>query len=211
MRSRNQLLLLHRSKYGCEPFGQAFALVDIEDGEALEECHLPGLAILVAGAFLLMLWREAIGIADDRAALALADMAAGGVGLGIGQPALRCVTTLDDGRPQHQDVDAGIAPAGRGIDRHGAGAGGGIPGLDPGKPSRLELGDDAVGDLGIEALTDIGHGSAPSKHRTRGRNGGGAAGADRQSPPIEAGCTQRAATDVEEPGASLACGTPRRD
>jgi len=93
--------------------------------------------------------------------------------MGVFARMMEGLAAFDDSRPQHQDVDAGIASAGRGIDWHGAGARSGIPGLDPGQPSRLELGDDAGCDLGIEALADIGHGSAPPKHRSRGRNGAG--------------------------------------
>ena len=56
-------------------FGQPFALVDVEDGKALQESNRPGLAILLARALFLGLGNEPIRIADDAALLALADMA----------------------------------------------------------------------------------------------------------------------------------------
>ena len=60
---------------------------------------------------------------------------------------------LDDGAPEDQHIDAGIAPAGRGILRHcerrlrrrRA------PGLHPGQPAGFQFGDDLVGDFVIEA------------------------------------------------------------
>ena len=61
--------------------GQALALRRVEDGEPLQErdglCILAGLA----GAALLVLRREAVGIDDGRAVFAPADIAAQGQGL----------------------------------------------------------------------------------------------------------------------------------
>nr|WP_246524645.1 hypothetical protein [Sphingobium phenoxybenzoativorans] len=75
--------------FAIEIFGQIDALVDVEDGEALEEGDVPGTAIgpdlrLAIRAF----GHEGVGIADANTALALPDAAAQRHGLTIGQPLL---------------------------------------------------------------------------------------------------------------------------
>src|SRR3546814_14053773 len=64
-------------------------------------------------------------------------------------PALAGEATLDDGAPEDQDVDPGVAPLGRGILRHGERRLGfrGAPRLYPGNAAGLQLGDDLVGDF----------------------------------------------------------------
>ncbi len=59
---------------------------------------------------------------------------------------------LDDGAPEDQHIDPGILPAGGGVLRHGERRlrRGRAPGLDPGQPPSLQLGDDLAGDLVIE-------------------------------------------------------------
>ena len=132
---------------------QAVALHSVEYGEPLQErdrlCVLAGLP----GAALLVLRHETVGIGDGRAALALADMAAERQRLAEGDPALAGKAVLDHGAPEDQDIDAGIPPASRGVARHRQGClgGGRTPGLDPGKPARLQLGDDLGGDVVVEA------------------------------------------------------------
>ncbi len=59
---------------------------------------------------------------------------------------------LDHGAPEQERVDAGIAPAGRGVLRHGQRRlrRSRAPWLDPGHAAGLQLGVDLVGDFGIE-------------------------------------------------------------
>src|SRR3546814_5363257 len=81
---------------------------DLEYREALEERdgarRLAGFRR--APAFVVR--REAVGIDDGGAALALADIAAEPERLAAGQPALAGEATLDDGAPEDQDVDPGV-------------------------------------------------------------------------------------------------------
>src|SRR3546814_17280070 len=93
--------------------------------------------------------REAVGIDDGGSALALADIAAEPERLAEGQPALAGEATLDDGAPEDQDVDPGVAPLGRGILRHGERRLGfrGHPRLYPGNADGLQLGAALVGDF----------------------------------------------------------------
>src|SRR6185437_1076866 len=89
--------------------------------------------------------------ANRRAALALADVAAEVQRLPEGEPMLMGEALLDDRAPQDQDIDAGIAPAGCGVLGQAQAGLGPAPGLHPGHPALLQLGDDLVGDLLIEA------------------------------------------------------------
>src|SRR3546814_3851094 len=93
-------------------------------------------------------------------------------------PALAGEATLDDGAPEDQDVDPGVAPLGRGILRHGERRLGfrGAPRLYPGNAAGLQLGDDLVGDFLIEArpvVTGTGA-SGGSGHRGSPRRAPGA-------------------------------------
>jgi hypothetical protein len=69
----------------------------------------PGFLAGLAGAALLVLGREAVGIDDSGAALALAHIAAERKRLAEGEPALAGKAVLDHGAPEDQDVDAGIS------------------------------------------------------------------------------------------------------
>jgi hypothetical protein len=78
-RARDRLTLAEeRATADRQRIRQPLALIDIEDGEALEERHLPAMLVARLGdrRVLLGLGREAISVADRRASLALADIAA---------------------------------------------------------------------------------------------------------------------------------------
>ena len=88
--------------------GQAFDLLDVEDGVALHEGDLA--LDLLAGVVVLG-FGDGVRVDDERAFLALADM---GVELGRlleGHPHRRREALLDRRGPQHQDVDARIGHA----------------------------------------------------------------------------------------------------
>jgi len=74
---------------------QSLALVEVEDGEAFEESDLARLAIRPGRGLVPTLGREPVGIADGRALLPLADIAAQRLRLSVCQPALRTIC----GRP----------------------------------------------------------------------------------------------------------------
>ena len=136
---------------GKEMLRQAVALRDVEHGEALEERHRLGLVAVLAGALQFSLGNEAVGIANGRAAFALANIAAQVQRLPEGQPILMGKALLDDRAPQDQDVDPGIAPAGGGVLGQAQAGLGPAPGLHPRHPALFQLGDDLVRDLLIEA------------------------------------------------------------
>ncbi|PWJ72651.1 hypothetical protein C7441_1328 [Pseudaminobacter salicylatoxidans] len=133
--------------------GQPVALGGVEDGEPLEERDAVRLVSGLAGASLLVLGSEAVGIDDGGAAFALADIAAERERLAEGEPALAGEAMLDDGAPEDQDIDPRIAPAGCGVLRHGERRldGRRAPGLDPGQTPGLQLADDLVGDFVVKA------------------------------------------------------------
>src|SRR5690606_13273420 len=99
--------------------GQALALRRVEHGEALQERNAACFLSRLLGAALLVFRREAVGIDDGGAALALADIAAQRERLPEGEPMLARIAVLDHGAPEDQDVDPGILPRGRGVSRHG--------------------------------------------------------------------------------------------
>ncbi len=131
--ARDDLAFGKRRRFGDEPV-QPFALVEVEDGEALEEGHDAGVLAGFAGALLLGLGGEAVGVDDGRPALALADAPARREGLTEGQPVLRGVAFGKARAPQEQDVDARIAAAGGGVSRQaGTSRPGAAPRPDPWK------------------------------------------------------------------------------
>ena len=138
---------------GCDRVGQALALIGVEHGEALGEWDGGRLVAVAVGAVALGLGDEAVGIDHRGAPLALADIASQRERLAEGEPGLAGVAALNDRAPEDQHVDPRIAPAGRGVLRQSDGHPGarGAPGLDPGQAPSLQLGDDLVGDFGIEA------------------------------------------------------------
>ena len=134
-------------------FRQAFALRGVEHREALEERNRLGLVSALAGAPLLVVGHEAVGIDHGRAALVFADIAAERQRLAEGEPALAGKAVFDDGAPEDQDVDPRIVPAGGGVSRHGEWRfrRRRPPGLDPGYAASLQLADDLAGDFVVEA------------------------------------------------------------
>src|SRR5690606_24652429 len=72
-----------------ESLRESLALFDVENDKALEERHLPRLAVLALRLLILGLRGEAVGIANHRAFLAAPDISACGLGLPVGQPLLR--------------------------------------------------------------------------------------------------------------------------
>ena len=119
----------------------------------LEERDGARLVAVAVGALALGLGDEAVGIDHRGAAFALADIAAERERLAEGEPGLPGIAALDHPAPEDQHVDPRIAPAGGGVPRQADGRPGarGAPGLDPGQAPGLQLGDDLVGDFGIEA------------------------------------------------------------
>ena len=85
---------------GREPLGQAVALRDVKDGEALEERDGLGLVAVLLARSCSAFRDEAVGIADRGAAFALADMAAHVEGLPKGQPILRGDSRVSMTAPQ---------------------------------------------------------------------------------------------------------------
>ena len=133
--------------------GKPVALGDVEHGEALQERDCVRLVALLPRTGALLVRDETVGEHHRRAALAFADIAAEAQGLAEREPALARETMLDDGPPEDEHVDAGIAALGRGVLRHGQWRLNRrrAPRLDPGQPPGLQLGDDLVGDFLIEA------------------------------------------------------------
>jgi hypothetical protein len=156
--------------------GQSLTLVDIEHDEALQERHLPRLAILAACGFGFGLRGEPVGIADDSALLAAPDIAARRLGLPVGQPALRHIAFSDNLGPQDQHIDPAIFAGRSGILRHRASARRAVPRLHPWQPPGFQFRDDPVRDLGIEARPlgpFLAHILSPSRQPHPGPEGGG--------------------------------------
>lgn len=130
--------------------GETVALVGVEDGEALQEGDAAAPVTVPAAARIVLARREAAGIDDGGAMLALAHAAAEPERLAEGEPVLGAEAVLDDGVPENEDVDTGVFSPRRGVSRHGQRGGGGGPGLDPGDAAGLQFGDDAVGDVLVE-------------------------------------------------------------
>jgi hypothetical protein len=127
-------------------------LGSVEHGEPLQERDRPRFLAGFSRAPLLVLGREAVGIDDGGATLALANIAAKGGRLAIGEPTLSGETVLNHGAPKDQDIDAAIGAASAGVLRQAErGLGGGLtPWLDPRKAPGLKFGDDLAGDFVIE-------------------------------------------------------------
>jgi hypothetical protein len=89
---------------------------------------------------------------DGGAALTLSNVATEGEGLPERDPTLPGKAALNDGAPQDQDIDPGIAPIGGRVLRHGERSAGcrRSPRLDQGTRPRFQLSDDLVGDFLIK-------------------------------------------------------------
>jgi hypothetical protein len=97
-----------------------------------------------------VLRREARGIEDRRALLALANLPARLFRLTKGEPPLRGEATPRRLGPEDQDIDARIAPPRVGIARQARRETGGVPRLRPWETSGLELADDPRRDLVVK-------------------------------------------------------------
>ncbi len=220
----NDLAFRQGRGFGGEPV-QPLALGEVEHGEAFEEGHHAGVLARLAGAFLFGFGGEAVGIDDGGSALALPDRSARRQRLLEGQPALRGIAALDDRAPQQQDVDARIAPPGRGVAREaGRGPSGAAPRLHPRETARLKLGDDLACDLiievgarlairggrsplpalcagaGVGCLAHTVPPSPPKNPTASPRSGGGRRG-DLGDAPREAGVHPKGRNEVPEPAA----------
>ncbi len=167
-----------RRRDGGDLLRQVLALVGVEDGEALQERNRLCFVAALAGPFAFIIGYEAVGVDDGDAARSLPDIAAKAKRLAECEPALAGKTVLDNRAPEDQDIDPGIAPAGRCILRHGQRRlrCRGAPGLDPGNPAGLQLGDDLAGDVVIE-VRPVGAGTGMgglSGHRGSPRRAPGA-------------------------------------
>lgn len=153
-----------------EVLRQAFALPQVEDGEALEERDRLRFLAGLSRPFLLVVGNEAVGIDDGGAVLALADIAAEAEGLAKRQPALGREAVLDHGTPEDQHVDPGVEPAGAGVLWHGERClrRRRAPRLDPGHAAGLQLGDDLRGNFIVEARPV---GTGPSVSGVSGHRG----------------------------------------
>ena len=89
---------------------QAFALRHVENGETLEERDRLRFVAGLCGATAFVIRREPVGIYDSRAALAFAHIPIEAEGLTKGQPALARKAMFDDGTPQNEHVNSGVAP-----------------------------------------------------------------------------------------------------
>src|ERR1700686_3839060 len=137
---------------GCDLARQIHALVSVENGKTLEERDgLPLFTGLGRTPFLIAR-HETIGVDDGRAAFALANVAAERERLTKGEPTLTGESAFDHGSPEDEDVNATVLPVSRRVFRHrqrrfGRGR---APGLDPGHPAGLKLGNNLVSDFIIE-------------------------------------------------------------
>jgi hypothetical protein len=93
---------VNRGRRRGDAVGQRRALLDVEDGEALEEGDAARLDASLMSAVAHVIGNEAVGIDDGGPALALLDVASKREGLPEGQPALRGVALFDDGVPQDE-------------------------------------------------------------------------------------------------------------
>jgi hypothetical protein len=143
----------NRHGSGHQPFRQVLALVGIEHREAFQEWNRVRLVSVALGPPAFVVGREAVRVDDCCAVLSLANIAAEAKRLSESEPGLTGEAALDDGGPEDQHVDPGIAALGRRVLRHGDRSFrlGGPPRLNPGHTAGLQLGDDLVGDFLIEA------------------------------------------------------------
>ena len=137
-----------RRRDGDQLGGKTVALGYVEHGEALQERDRVRLVALLPRTCALLVRDESVGEHHRRAALAFADIAAKTECLAKGQPALAWEAMLDNGPPQDEHVDTGIAALGRGVLRHGERrlSRRCAPRLHPRQPPGLQLGDNFVSD-----------------------------------------------------------------
>ena len=109
--------------------------------------------------------RQLVQLVEDDlgAVLTPAHPAAELGGLAVGEPAVEGIAAGSARQGEQDDVDAAVGAVGGGVDREGIGLPG--PGTDPGCNTRLEGGDDAIGDFAIEISL---HDRAPEMTKPRG-------------------------------------------
>src|SRR3984893_5746726 len=136
---------------GCDLDRQILALVSVENGKTLEERYDLHLFAGLGRTPFLIARHETIGVDDGRAAFALANVAAERERLTEGEPTLTGKSAFDHGSPEDEDVNATVLPVSRRVFRHGQRrfGRGRTPGLDPGHPAGLKLGNNPVGDFVI--------------------------------------------------------------
>lgn len=137
---------------GCEVLGQAVALRDVEDREALQEWDRLRFVACLSGTPAFIARHELVGIDDGGAALALPDISTQRQGLAECEPTLARKTIGDHRSPEDQHIDARITASGCGVGWHGQrGLGcGGPPWLDPRQPPGFQFGKDLAGDFVIQ-------------------------------------------------------------
>src|ERR1700681_1698798 len=135
--------LWSRCGSGRQRLGQVLALVGVEHRESLEERNCIGLVSVALGSPTFLVWREAIGIDDGGALLALADVSAQAKRLAESEPALGAEAAVDHRAPENEHIDARVAALGRRVLWHGERSfrRSGPPGLNPGHTAGLQLGD----------------------------------------------------------------------
>ena len=137
---------------GGDLVGQFFTLIGVENGKSLEEwnclCFFAGLG----GASSFVGGHEPVGVNDGGTAFTFADVTSKGERLAESEPTLAGKSAFDRGSPKDQDVYATVLPVSRRVFRHGQRrfGRGRTPGLDPGHPAGLKLGNNPVGDFVIE-------------------------------------------------------------
>src|SRR5260370_22998387 len=113
-----------------EPFGnrcgsarqrlrQVLALVGVEHRESLEERNCIGLVSIALGPPTFLVWREAVGIDDSLALLALADVSAQAKRLAEGEPTLAAEAAVDHRAPENEHIHARVTALGRRVLWHG--------------------------------------------------------------------------------------------
>lgn len=158
-----------RRGIGGKAGAQAFALGDVENGKAFEEGNGLGVLACLAGALLLLLGGEAVGIDNGGPALGLPDTAARFKRLPECQPRLRGIVRVDHRAPQYEHVDAAVIAGGERIARQaridaGSVSVGAAPRLNPWQAAFLKLLDDFRRHFGVDVAR---RGIAP--HAARGR------------------------------------------
>src|SRR5258708_2461734 len=132
-------------------FRQAFDLLDVENGIALEKRDFP--VDFVASLFVGFLSRDAVRVDDERAFLSLADVSVKLRCLSEGHPDGSREVLRHGARPRRENVDSTV-----GLPTVAEWAGNpsccmfGIPRPNPGSDAFFQVADDLVGDPGVDVL-----------------------------------------------------------
>jgi hypothetical protein len=146
-------------RHGCIKMpGQSVDLLGVKDRVALHKRNFDfdvGAGVVGVGP------DDLVGVDDEGSFLALAHLSAELGGLLVGQPERAAVVFLHGSGPQHQDIDAAVGlAAGAQRPRYRPGLVAGLPWLQPGEISTLEIGEDLVGDAGVN-VGFLGHCRSP--------------------------------------------------